>query len=34
LVLNTIDEYAERHGESRSAFLTRAALEAMAKDAA
>ncbi|HKP65089.1 MAG TPA: type II toxin-antitoxin system HicB family antitoxin [Casimicrobiaceae bacterium] len=33
-LLNTIDEYAERHGESRSAFLTRAALEAMAKDAA
>ncbi|HEX5122516.1 MAG TPA: type II toxin-antitoxin system HicB family antitoxin [Rhodanobacteraceae bacterium] len=33
-LLNTIDDYAERHGESRSAFLTRAALEAMAKDAA
>jgi hypothetical protein len=33
-LLNTIDEYAERHGESRSAFLTRAALEAMAKNAA
>lgn len=33
-LLNTIDEYAERHGESRSAFLTRAALEVMAKDAA
>ena len=33
-LLNTIDAYAERHGESRSAFLTRAALEAMAKDAA
>jgi len=33
-LLNTIDEYAERHGESRSAFLTRAALEAMAKGAA
>jgi predicted RNase H-like HicB family nuclease len=32
-LLNTIDEYAERRGESRSAFLTRAALEAMAKDA-
>jgi predicted RNase H-like HicB family nuclease len=33
-LLNTIDDYAERHGESRSAFLPRAALEAMAKDAA
>jgi predicted RNase H-like HicB family nuclease len=33
-LLNTIDEYVERRGESRSAFLTRAALEAMAKDAA
>ena len=33
-LLSTIDEYAERHGESRSAFLTRAALEAMAKNAA
>ena len=33
-LLNTIDEFAERHGESRSAFLTRAALEAMARDAA
>ncbi len=29
LVLCRIDEYAKRHGESRSGFLTRAALDAM-----
>ena len=33
-LLATIDDYATRHGESRSGFLARAAIEVMAKDAA
>lgn len=32
-LLNTIDRYAEKHGETRSGFLTRAAMEAIAVDA-
>ncbi len=31
-LLHTIDAYAERHGETRSGFLARAAMEAMASE--
>lgn len=33
-LLNTIDNYASKHGETRSGFLARAAIEAMSRDAA
>ena len=33
-LLNSIDNYAQKHGETRSGFLARAAMEAMSRDAA
>lgn len=33
-LLHSIDEHATKHGESRSGFLARAAIEAMSRDAA
>lgn len=33
-LLHSIDEYAGKHGETRSGFLARAAIEAMSRDAA